>query len=140
MGPTSSTAPPSRQPAPEQSRQARVCHPSPLELSEFWKWPPARQTDSQFWTHSRSTGCLGREVNAESTDRTCPRLPGNKRHHIPLALEKPVCQWPLSRVLLPVHVCWAHFTWARQMAPLSVRFLPRAALLLSGSGVECLLF
>lgn len=87
------------------------------------------QADSQpVWTHSRSSGCVGGEVNAEITGRTCPRLPGNKRHHIPLEPGKPVCQGPAAQIPLLVTLAGPTFPWAPQMAPLSVRFLPTAAL------------
>lgn len=80
---------------------------TPRAVSEFWKWPLARQTDSQFWTHSKSTDCMGREVNREQTEPALC-LPGNKRHHIPSEPEKPVPVAPQSRFLLPVRVRWAH--------------------------------
>lgn len=87
------------------------------------------QADRQpVWTHSRSTGCVGGGVSAEITGRACPRLPGNKRHHIPLEPGKPACRGPAAQIPLPVTLAGPTFPWAPQMAPLSVRFLPTAAL------------
>lgn len=98
-------------------------------VSEFWKWPLARQTDSQFWTHSKSTDCMGREVNTERTARTCPLSPWEQETPHSIRARKACASGPSC----PDSFCLCAFagptfTWARQMAPLSVRFLPRAAL------------
>lgn len=111
-------------------------------VSEFWKWPLARQTDSQFWTHSKSTDCMGREVNTERTARTCPLSPWEQETPHSIRARKacvPVAQ--LSRFLLPVRVCWAHLHLGPSDGPAFCAFpAQRRAGLLSGSGVECLLF